>query len=82
MVLLCVATSKLNGWYFAIVLPVALLLTPQDWLRRLTIAISAAQAGSLTFLKQAYIVNYLLMVLGPAAIVARQEMIVSDNPPE
>ncbi|MCA1619340.1 MAG: glycosyltransferase 87 family protein [Acidobacteria bacterium] len=72
LVLLCVASSKFNAWYMAMVLPVALLLPERHPLRRLTLLISVAQTLSLTFFKQAYMLNYFVMVLVPALIVFRQ----------
>jgi hypothetical protein len=73
-VLICVVSSKFNAWYLGMVLPVALLLEPKDWLRRLTVAITSAQMFSLTFFKQAYILNFFAMMLVPATIVWRRVM--------
>lgn len=72
-VLFFVATSKLNAWYVAMILPLALFLDEDYWLRRLTVLISGSELLSLTFFKQAYIVNYFAMVLVPAVIIFRQE---------
>jgi hypothetical protein len=72
-VLFCVVTSKFNAWYMAMILPLALLLDEDYWLRRLVVLISCTELLSLTFFKQAYIVNYFAMVLVPAWIVFRQE---------
>jgi hypothetical protein len=71
-VLICVASSKFNAWYMGMVLPLALLLDPKYWLRRLVVLISAAQLGSVTFLKQAYMLNFFVMMLVPAWIVLRK----------
>ena len=73
MFVLCVVTSKFNAWYMAMILPIALLLDEDYWLRRLTVLIASAQLLSLTFFKQAYIINYFAMVLVPAWIIFRQE---------
>ncbi len=54
------------------VLPPALVLPERHWLRRLTLLISCAQTLSLTFFKQAYILNYFAMTLVPALYVLRQ----------
>jgi hypothetical protein len=72
-VLFCIVTSKFNAWYLAVMLPTALLIGTEYWLARLIVLISAAQTFSLTFMKQAYVVNYLLMMLLPMWIVWRQE---------
>jgi hypothetical protein len=71
--LICVATSKFNAWYLAMLLPSALLLTEKHWLRRLVVLITAAELLSLTFFKQAYMLNYFAMILVPCWIVYRQE---------
>ena len=73
IVLFCVVSSKFNAWYMAMILPLALFLDEDDWLRRLTVLISASQLLSLTFFKQAYTVNYFVMVLLPAWIIFKQE---------
>ena len=70
--LICVASSKFNAWYMAMLLPPALLLREGDWLRRLVVLTAAAELLSLTFLKQAYMINYFLMLLLPALYVFRQ----------
>ncbi|HWW76573.1 MAG TPA: glycosyltransferase 87 family protein [Pyrinomonadaceae bacterium] len=72
VVLLLVATSKLNGWYMGILLPPALFLPERHWLRRLTLLVTCAQTLSLTFFKQAYMLNYFAMVIVPAFLVYRQ----------
>ena len=71
-VFVCVASSKFNGWYMGMILPAALLMHEGHWLRRLVVLVSAAQLGSITFLKQAYIVNYFLMHLLPVVYVSRR----------
>src|SRR6266446_4102236 len=71
-VLICVVSSKFNAWYMGMLLPLALLLDEEDWLRRLIILISCAQLLSLTFFKQAYIINFFAMMLVPAWIVFKQ----------
>lgn len=72
-VLFCIVTSKFNGWYMAIMVPLALIVGVDYWLGRLVLLISAAQTLSLTFFKQAYIINYLVMILLPMFLVLRQE---------
>ena len=72
-VLFCIVTSKFNAWYMAIMLPLALMAGIDYWLGRLVVLISAAQVLSLTFFKQAYVVNYLVMILIPMWIVWRKE---------
>ena len=67
--LICVVSSKFNAWYMAILLPPALLLDEKHWLRRLVILITAAELLSLTFFKQAYILNYSTWVVAPSLIV-------------
>lgn len=72
-VLICVVSSKFNAWYLGMVLPLVLLLDEDDWLRRLVVLISCAQLFSLTFFKQAYILNFFAMMLVPAWIVFRNQ---------
>ena len=71
-VLICVASSKFNAWYMGMLLPLALLLDPKYWLRRLVILITGAELLSLTFFKQAYILNFFAMILMPALIIFRR----------
>jgi hypothetical protein len=71
--LICVASSKFNAWYLAMILPLALLLEDDHWLRRLVVLITGTELLSLTFFKQAYMLNYFAMILVPAWIVFRQE---------
>jgi hypothetical protein len=71
-VLICVASSKFNAWYLGMILPAALLLEAEDWLRRLILLITCGELFSLTFFKQAYILNFFAMILVPAWIVYRQ----------
>jgi hypothetical protein len=70
-VLICVVSSKFNAWYLVMILPLAFFLDEDDWLRRLIVLISCAQLLSLTFFKQAYILNFFAMMLVPAWIVWR-----------
>ena len=72
-VLICVASSKFNAWYLGMILPLSLLMEDEHWLRRLLVLITAAELLSLTFFKQAYMLNYFAMVVIPAWIVFRQE---------
>jgi hypothetical protein len=71
-VLICVVSSKFNAWYMGMLLPLALMLDEEDWLRRLIVLISCAQLLSLTFFKQAYVINFFVMMMAPAWIVFRQ----------
>jgi hypothetical protein len=71
--LVCVASSKFNAWYLAMLLPAALTLREGDWLRRLVVLTTAAELLSLTFFKQAYIINYFALLLAPALYVFWQE---------
>jgi hypothetical protein len=71
-VLICVVSSKFNGWYMGILLPAALFLEEGHWLRRFVVLVTCAQLLSLTFFKQAYMLNYFAMVLVPAWLVYRQ----------
>jgi hypothetical protein len=54
-------------------LPPALMLHEGHYLRRLVVLTAAAELLSLTFFKQAYIINYFVMLLLPALYVFRQE---------
>jgi hypothetical protein len=72
-VLVCVASSKFNAWYLAMMLTPALMLREGEGLRRLVVLTAAAELLSLTFFKQAYIINYFVMLLLPALYVFRQE---------
>jgi hypothetical protein len=71
-IFICVISAKFNGWYMGMLLPGSLLLAERNWLRRVVVLVTAAQLGSITFLKQAYIVNYLLMHLAPLSAVYYQ----------
>ncbi len=71
-VLLCVVTSKFNAWYLAMLLPLALLLEEKHWLRHLIVLISCSELLSITFFKQAYMLNYFAMILLPAWIIYRK----------
>lgn len=85
LALLCVASSKFNAWYMAMALPPALLLPERHWLRRVTLLVATAQTLSLTFFKQAYMLNYFAMVVVPAFIVFRQlrrERAAAEPPPQ
>lgn len=72
-VLICVASSKFNAWYLGMILPLSLLMEDEHWLRRLVVLITATELLSLTFFKQAYMLNYFAMIVIPAWIVFRQE---------
>ncbi|MCU1265575.1 MAG: hypothetical protein JWM21_1893 [Acidobacteria bacterium] len=71
-VLICLASSKFNAWYMGMLLPLALLLDAKYWLRRVVVLITGAELFSLTFFKQAYILNFFAMILLPSWIVFRQ----------
>lgn len=71
-VLICVASSKFNAWYMGMLLPLALLLEDDYWLRRLVVLISCTELLSLTFFKQAYMLNYFALILVPMWLVFRQ----------
>jgi hypothetical protein len=53
-------------------LPLALLLDEEDPLRRLVVLISCTQLLSLTFFKQAYMLNYFALMVIPAWLIFRQ----------
>jgi len=72
-VLICVASSKFNAWYLGMILPLALLMEDDYWLRRLVVLISCTELVSLTFFKQAYMLNYFALIVIPAWMVYRQE---------
>jgi hypothetical protein len=72
-VLICVASSKFNAWYMGMLLPLALLLDARYWLRRVVVLITGAELFSLTFFKQAYMLNFFAMMLVPSWIVYKQE---------
>ena len=72
LVLMCVVSSKFNAWYMGMLLPPALFLPERHWLRRVTLLVTCAQTLSLTFFKQAYMLNYFAMVIVPALIVFLQ----------
>ncbi len=72
LLLMCVVSSKFNAWYMGMLLPPVLFLPERHWLRRLTLLVTTAQTLSLTFFKQAYILNYFAMILVPAIIIFRQ----------
>jgi hypothetical protein len=68
-VLVCLVSSKFYPWYMGMFLPLALLLSPGDWLRRSVLAVSCAQVLSLTFINQAHFLNVLVMLLLPLVVV-------------
>ena len=70
--LICVASSKFNGWYLGMLLPLALLIEDDYPLRRLVVLMSCTQLLSLTFLKQAYMLNYFALMVIPAWLIFRQ----------
>jgi hypothetical protein len=72
-VLVCVVSSKFYAWYIGMFFPLALVLPEGHWLRRLVVGVSCAQLFSLTFLGQAHMVNYLVMMLLPIGWVTWQE---------
>jgi hypothetical protein len=53
-------------------LPLALLLEDDYWLRRLVVLISCTELLSLTFFKQAYMLNYFALILVPMWLIFRQ----------
>jgi hypothetical protein len=71
-VLICLASSKFNAWYLGMLLPLALLMNPKYWLRRLVVLITGAELLSFTFFKQAYILNFFAMILVPSWLVFRK----------
>jgi hypothetical protein len=71
-VLICVASSKFNAWYMGMLLPLALLLEEDYWLNRLVVLISCTELLSLTFFKQAYILNYFALILVPMWLIFRE----------
>jgi alpha-1,6-mannosyltransferase len=71
-VLICVVSSKFNAWYMAMLLPPALYLGEKHWLRRFVVLITGTEMLSITFFKQAYILNYFAMLLLPMAAIFRQ----------
>ena len=68
-VLICIVSSKFNAWYVGMLLPMALLLDEKYWLRRLVILVTSFELLSLTFFKQAYILNYFTWIVLPALII-------------
>jgi hypothetical protein len=67
--LICVTSSKFNAWYLAMLLPPALFLSEEHWLRRLVVLITCTELLSITFFKQAYMLNYFAMILVPTWII-------------
>jgi hypothetical protein len=68
-----VASSKFNAWYMGMLLPLALLLEDAYPLRRLVVLRSCTQLLSLTFLKQAYMLNYFALMVIPAWLIFRKK---------
>jgi hypothetical protein len=71
-VLICVVSSKFNAWYLGMFLAPALFLIEEHWLRRLIVLITCTELLSITFFKQAYMLNYFVMLLLPTLIIFRQ----------
>jgi alpha-1,6-mannosyltransferase len=63
------ASSKFYPWYLGMFFPLAMLLPERHWLSRLTIAISLGELFAFTFVGQLHILNYLLMIVLPAAVI-------------
>jgi hypothetical protein len=61
-VLVCAVSLKFYPWYFGMFFPLAFCLNPGHWLRRLVILASCAQLFSITFIGQAHVLNYLVMM--------------------
>ena len=62
-----------NGVRPSLLLPLALLLRERHWLRRLVQLVTGTELLSLTFFKQAYMLNYFAMILVPTWVIFRQE---------
>ncbi len=71
--LICVVSSKFYAWYLGMFFPMALLLPEGFWLRRLIVVLSCTLLLAFTFLGQAHIANYLVMMLTPTAIILGHE---------
>lgn len=64
-ILVCFVTFKFYPWYFGMFFPLLLVLPEGYWLRRLGIVLSVTHLLSITFIGQAHILNYVLMVIAP-----------------
>jgi hypothetical protein len=71
MLVIVVASSKFYPWYIGMFFPLGMLLDADHWLSRLTVAISLWELLAFTFIGQAHILNYLTMVVLPAAFIMR-----------
>jgi hypothetical protein len=69
--IVCVLSSKFYSWYVTGIYPVALLLEPNNWLRKLVILLTLTETLAFTPLGQAHILNYLVMVAMPIWIIYR-----------
>lgn len=61
-------TFKFYPWYLAMVFPMAMLLPGKHWFKRLSVWLTISHLLSITFVGQAHVLNYLLMVIAPAAL--------------
>jgi alpha-1,6-mannosyltransferase len=81
--LICVASTKFNAWYLGMLLAPALMLAEKYWLRRLTVLLTGSQLLSITFFKQAYMLNYFAMMLIPQWLICwsvRRQKETSQEP--
>lgn len=68
--LVCWVSSKFYAWYLGMFFPMAFLLPPGHCLRRIIIVVSCAQLLSITFLGQAHMVNFIVMMVIPTLAIA------------
>jgi alpha-1,6-mannosyltransferase len=69
LLVIVVASSKFYPWYIGMFFPLAMLLPGRHWLSRLALAISLGELFAFTFVGQVHILNYLLMIALPAALI-------------
>ncbi|MEB3286073.1 MAG: hypothetical protein VKJ04_01080 [Vampirovibrionales bacterium] len=78
--LVCLITFKFYPWYLAMIFPMALLLDERHWFKRLLGWFTVSHLLSITFVGQAHVLNYLLMILLPTAVFFWRERQQTDLP--
>ncbi len=77
---LIVATSKFYPWYLGAVIPVAFLLKRGNIIRQLIITLTMTELLAFTFLGQAHLLNYLLLVAVPLMVFAVHQVKQNTKP--
>jgi hypothetical protein len=74
LILVCVVSSKFYAWYLGMFFPILFYVKEGVVLRKLVLMLSCTLLLSFTFLGQAHLLNYWVMVLGPLAWAGTQKI--------